>query len=479
MVDLRLVREADGPILEVTGTGSAPEWVRLVGPRVTVTAQPSGESGSWQARLPLRASRWGGASLPLPSGRYAVTVEGAGTVAGEQPITQYGMLRAGLHDGAVEIGPPIDPAYDSGEGQEALERRYTARREQLEDAVFFESSAGRRVGGDPLAIDREIAHRRPSTVRYWSVRDLSVAVPEGAIAIVEGSPQWWRARGVSRLLIVDDWLRRRFARRDGQHVLQTWHGTPIEQVGLRRPGLDWRRWVAIIDESRRWNVLLAQSPYAEEVLRSSHPFRRRPIWVEGSPRNDALVNGTGPNVRGLLGIGATERVLLYAPARRRRDEPAPGVLDAERLARAAGAVVLTREPVPIPRPAPSAGPRVVDVAGFPDTTQLLGAADALVTDFAPAMFDFSVTGKPMYFFVPDLEHRRGTLGGFSIDLAASAPGPVVRTQDALERAILEDDPSAHALAYEEWRATFNAKDDGHAAERVVARLIDEGLLSSP
>lgn len=107
--------------------------------------------------------------------------------------------------------------------------------------------------------------------------------------------------------------------------------------------------------------------------------------------------------------------------------------------------------------------------------QLLLVADALVTDYSSVMFDFSVTGKPMYFFVPDLEHYRGELRGFYFDLAAHAPGPLVRTQEELVTA-LADDPSRFAGAYAAWQAKFNARDDGHAAERVVARLLDQHFV---
>ena len=75
--------------------------------------------------------------------------------------------------------------------------------------MFFESFYGRNASCNPLAIDRELARRAPGVTRYWSVVDLSVAVPEGAIPVVDGSPEWWRARGSARLLVVNDWLRRR------------------------------------------------------------------------------------------------------------------------------------------------------------------------------------------------------------------------------------------------------------------------------
>lgn len=103
------------------------------------------------------------------------------------------------------------------------------------------------------------------------------------------------------------------------------------------------------------------------------------------------------------------------------------------------------------------------------------ASDALITDYSSVMFDFSITGKPMYFLVPDLERYRSELRGFYFDLVARAPGPILRSQQELAAA-LEEDPSPYAEKYAEWRAVFNARDDGHATERVVARLIDQGFL---
>jgi CDP-glycerol glycerophosphotransferase len=93
------------------------------------------------------------------------------------------------------------------------------------------------------------------------------------------------------------------------------------------------------------------------------------------------------------------------------------------------------------------------------------------------MFDFSVTGKPMYFLVPDMEHYRGELRGFYFDLVAHAPGPVVRTADELVSALAED-AGAYAERYAQWRDRFNARDDGHAAERVVARILDQGFVDA-
>lgn len=471
-----------GAALVLSGEGPRPASVELVGRRARVGAALTGRGKTWRAVLPLRAVRWGGPELPLPSGDYEVRVTGAGEAEVDAPrsvpLTQLGTLRAQLDSWSLRIGPPIDPAYDSGEGQDALERRYATRSSHLENAVFFESFYGRNASCNPLAIDHELARRAPGVIRYWSVVDLSVAVPDGAVPVVEGSPEWWRARGASRLLVVNDWLRRRFSRRPGQVVLQTWHGTPLKRLALHRPGFDPRRMAAVVRESRRWNVLLAQNPYAARILGKAYAFLSRPVWVEGYPRNDVLVHGDGSATREALGIRADERVLLYAPTWRDDRDEIVDFIDPAALAASTDSVVLVRGHSRTLQPGKDAeGPRVLDVTGFPDTSLLLLAADALITDYSSVMFDFSVTGKPMYFLVPDMEHYRGELRGFYFDLAAHAPGAVVRSQEELVAALGED-PASHAERYALWQAKFNSRDDGHTAERVVSRILDQGFVDA-
>ncbi len=475
-----------GPVLELSGTGAKPQSVALQGPRAQAVAKVTGRGKTWRAVIALQAARWGGPPLPLPSGSYDVRVTAAdgatASVDDALPLTQLGTLRAELREGALIVGPPVDPAYDSGEGQDALERRYATRppgdgSHGLENAVFFESFYGRGAGCNPLAIDRELARRAPGVVRYWSVVDLSVRVPDGAVAVVEGSPEWWRARGAARLLVVNDWLRRRFARRSGQVVLQTWHGTPLKRLALHRHGFRPRRWLAVLREARRWNVLLAQNPYSAHILRTAYRFRRT-VWIEGYPRNDVLVSGDAAPVRRTLGIGPDERIVLYAPTWRDDREQMVDFLDPDRLATATGAVVLVRgHSRTLQSGSDAAGARVIDVTSYPDVSELLLVADALVTDYSSVMFDFTATGKPIFFFTPDLEHYRGELRGFYFDLAAHAPGPLTTTQDELETALADPDPSArYADRYAAWRARFNARDDGRAAERVVARILDQGFI---
>jgi CDP-glycerol glycerophosphotransferase len=477
MTTARIDDEAEALI--IAGTGRRPAAAELTGPRARVQGRITGGGKTWKATFPLQAARWGGPALPLPSGEYALDVDGADLADLRiAPVVLPG-LRVAVDRAVVRIAAPIDPVYETAEGRSTLEERYVAQAGGTENAVFFESFYGRSVGCNPRAIDRELAVRAPGVRRYWSVVDLSVEVPEGAVAVVEGSPEWWRARGAARLLVVNDWLRRRFARKPGQKVLQTWHGTPLKRLALHRPGFDPRRMAAVVKESRRWDVLLAQNTYSERILRKAYAFFGRPIWVDGYPRNDALTTGDRAAVRDALGIGPAERVLLYAPTWRDDRTEMVDFVDAETLAQQADAVVLVRgHSRTLEQGRDRAGARVIDVTGYPETARLLLAADALITDYSSVMFDFSVTGKPMYFLVPDLDHYRGQLRGFYFDLAERAPGPLVRTQDELVSALRDRDHEAtYAERYAAWRAQFNRRDDGQAARRVVDRILDLGFVT--
>ncbi|MBT2485367.1 MULTISPECIES: CDP-glycerol glycerophosphotransferase family protein [unclassified Microbacterium] len=477
MTTARIDEQAEALI--IAGTGRRPAVAELVGPRARVEAPIGVDGENWEAKLPLQASRWGGAELPLPTGEYQLRIDDVDLSALLVAPTVLSGLRIAVDGDTVHINAPIAPVYESFEGQATLEGRYANQSGGTENAVFFESFYGRSVGCNPRAIDRELAARAPQVRRYWSVVDLSVAVPEGAIAVVEGSPEWWHARGAARLLVVNDWLRRRFVRKPGQKVLQTWHGTPLKRLALHRPGFDPRRMAAVVKESRRWDLLLVQNIYAERILRKAYAFFGRPIWVDGYPRNDALATGDPAAIRGALGIGREERVLLYAPTWRDDRTEMVDFIDPESLARQADAVVLVRgHSRTLEQGRDRAGARVIDVTGYPETTQLLLAADALITDYSSVMFDFSVTGKPMYFLVPDLDHYRGELRGFYFDLAERAPGPLVQTQEELAAALADDGHEArYATRYAAWRAQFNRLDDGHAAERVVDRILDLGFVT--
>jgi CDP-glycerol glycerophosphotransferase len=114
----------------------------------------------------------------------------------------------------------------------------------------------------------------------------------------------------------------------------------------------------------------------------------------------------------------------------------------------------------------------IDVSAHADIRDLYLAADALVTDYSSVMFDFAVTGKPIVYFMPDMEHYRDVSRGFYFDITEEAPGPLCTVTDEVIEAFqdLPDVTAKFGGAYERFRAKFCHHDDGGASRRVVDRI---------
>ena len=461
-------------------TIDGPDGAALVGRRARVEA----DAGSFD----LLASRWGFDQLALPSDTYRLVLADGSTrvdVSAHPLEIHHELFRASVHEHGgglvVEVGPPLDDDERGPEAQKALERAYRRGSPKAEDAVFLESFRGRSAACNPRGIERALAEVRPSTRRYWSVVDGSVPVPDGSVRLIEGSREWWRVRGSARVLVVNDWLRKRFRKRRHQCVLQTWHGSTLKRLARDRPDVSLRTRIAATREGRRWDALLAQNDFSAEHLTSAYAFRG-PVWVEGYPRNDVLTRpALAPEVRGQLGIDDTTRIVLYAPTWREDRRSMVDHLDVVAFAQALGPdhVLLVRgHSSTWEHGRDHASPGLIDVTGYPDVADLLLVADVLVTDYSSVMFDWVSTGRPVVFFVPDLARYRGELRGFYADLLSEAPGPVVETADDLVHAVLHADQlrDVHADGLRAWQKRFAAHDDGQSGRRVVQRMIDADWL---
>jgi CDP-glycerol glycerophosphotransferase len=363
--------------------------------------------------------------------------------------------------------------------QARIQRQYLSGEWPIIDRMYFESFYGRQCGCSPLALREEMAAKHPRVPRVWAVRDLSVAVPEGDEAVVDATTGWWRARAESRWLVVNDWLRARYAHREGQTVLQTWHGTMYKKVGLDRgEQLDAEEKEFMLGERNKWDLLLSQNPHSTRVFRESY-LSNPPIYEEGYPRNDLLVNGDGGPIRDVLGIRADQTVILYAPTWRDDRTELVDYLDLDRLAADLGDdyALLLRAHSRVIRVGSAAkvGKGVIDVSTYPNTTDLLLIADIMITDYSSVMFDYAVTGRPMIFFTPDMDQYRDQLRGVYLDLEKVGPGPVVSTQADVLTAIREIDQIAATFAarYAQWQADYTPWDDGGSSERVLVRYLQD------
>ncbi|OMG25517.1 glycosyl transferase [Actinomyces naeslundii] len=375
--------------------------------------------------------------VPAPAGGAVVpddVVPGGGS---GRPARRARIITRRDGSVAVAVIPPLTPRERSRRGRRLLVEREA---EALRPAVFMESFGGRSGGDNPAAICEDLAAHDVRAPLWWSVVDGTVPVPSGAVPVVVGSQEWVEALRTSRVIVTNDHLPDWFSKREGQHLLQTWHGTPIKKLlHDAAPGsvsLRYQRLMA--RQVPQWDLLLAQNREAEQRLRRALGYGGQ-VRVGEYPRNVRLLGGieVGRRVRSDLGIGEEQRVILYAPTWRERlrhpeglagHSNGQGLLGEVYPAHRTDAVVLMRtHHMNRARP----GPGLVDVSRYPNIEELMMAADVLVSDYSSIFLDFALTGKPAVVYVPDLEHYRDVERGLYGDWPRRSGLPVALDHDEL------------------------------------------------
>ena len=375
--------------------------------------------------------------VPAPAGGAVVpddVVPGGGS---GRPARRARIITRRDGSVAVAVIPPLTPRERSRRGRRFLVEREA---EALRPAVFMESFGGRSGGDNPAAICEDLAAHDVRAPLWWSVVDGTVPVPSGAVPVVVGSQEWVEALRTSRVIVTNDHLPDWFSKREGQHLLQTWHGTPIKKLlHDAAPGsvsLCYQRLMA--RQVRQWDLLLAQNREAEQRLRRALGYSGQ-VRVGEYPRNVKLLGGieVGRRVRSDLGIGEEQRVILYAPTWRERlrhpeglagHSNGQGLLGEVYPAHRTDAVVLMRtHHMNRARP----GPGLVDVSRYPNIEELMMAADVLVSDYSSIFLDFALTGKPAVVYAPDLERYRDVERGLYGDWPRRSGLPVALDHDEL------------------------------------------------
>ncbi len=377
------------------------------------------------------------------------------------------------------------------------------RRNEVDDKmVVFESFMGRGYSDSPKALYRAMLAdpRFADYTLVWAFRKPSLFLEdpefERARIVRYGSQDHYAACAMAKYWITNSRLPDQIVRKPEQVYIQTWHGTPLKRLGfdIEIETANALHTTAELQEryaidAARYTHMLSPSAFASEKFRSAFNLAALHdhdiIVEEGYPRNDALSTfseGDARRIREELGVPQGKKTILYAPTWR-DDQHVSGKgytlalpVDFERLRRelADDYVILFRAHYFVANEFDFeryAG-FVLDVSDVSDINDLYIAADVLVTDYSSVFFDYANLGRPIVFYMYDLEAYATELRGFYLDLS-ELPGPIVRDEGELVAAIRSaDSPDAElAERYHRFNERFTYLDDGHASERVIERVI--------
>jgi len=378
----------------------------------------------------------------------------------------------------------------------AAERRaYFRSRPVRAELVCYESFGGNGMLCNPEAIfrgllaDAEFQHFE----HVWIIDDDEAAARfrdefagHPRVSMVRrGTSDYYRAVATAGYLVNNATFPPHFSKRPGQVYLNTWHGTPLKQMGFDMPD-GARQSANTLRNFLHADYLLAANPFMAETMYED-AYRLRNVFAgeiieEGYPRIDRQWVDEESRQRAeeqlrAAGIDtASRRVVLFAPTWRGTDFAHAGAdLDelarrTEQLGRELGGdiVVLlkTHQSVhAIARTREGGMPNLVP--NTIPTNVLLGLADGLITDYSSIFFDYLATGRPVAFYTPDAddyEQSRGTYLPLS-DLPGPVSGDAAETARALRELM---DGSERHPQYGAWQERFVPFDDGDATSRVIA-----------
>ena len=264
-------------------------------------------------------------------------------------------------------------------------------------------------------------------------------------------------------------------KKKGQVYLNTWHGS----MGIKKLGGN----SAWLKRAKRCNRLtdymITNSTFEEDVFKTTF-WPDVPVLRFGHARNDILFNSKkSSEVRETicrkLGINDPEaRLFLYAPTFRDDGDLRWFDLDFERLRQCLENrfgkhwKILVRMHFKDRALAENKcrfNDWLINLSLYPDMQELMAAADAGLTDYSSWAYDYILTRRPLFLYVPD-EAKYDQERGFYYPLA-STPFPMACTQEELEKAISDFDEAAYQTGVEDFLADKGCYEEGHACKKIA------------
>ncbi|GAA1410713.1 glycosyl/glycerophosphate transferase teichoic acid biosynthesis [Glutamicibacter uratoxydans] len=370
-----------------------------------------------------------------------------------------------------------------------------------EHLVLFESSHGNNVHCHPFAIYQAMRQDpRFAGFRYaWVYNDQS-SIPQqlaedADVAIVkQHSDKYISLLGTAKYLVNNATFPTYFLRREGQQVLNTWHGTPLKFMGkLVKDGVAEHRNVQ--RNFMATTHMMVPNEHTFKTLSVDHDLDGLfpgKVALTGSPRIDSTLNLSAQRrgeILELLGIDAdsTQKIVLFAPTWRGqlkdRSYDVAGLVDDLAKLAEGGHHMLFRAHRFAEQLIGDADLDATIVPASIDTNELLAVVDVLITDYSSIFYDYLPMNRPVVFYTPDYEAYEAERGLY-FD-RATWPGNVYDEIDdaaaEVRRLTSGQGVEAHAN-FAQNAAEFSPMEDGAATGRVIEFFFfgdDSHLLEQP
>ncbi|MEH7444041.1 CDP-glycerol glycerophosphotransferase family protein [Bacillus sp. JJ1122] len=350
--------------------------------------------------------------------------------------------------------------------------------------IFLFSYYGSQYGCNPKYITEYILKTYPDDYfdLVWAFNNPDSKVDiKGIRKVRTMSLRYFYELCTSKVLITNFRTTDLFIKRKEQYYIQTWHSSlRLKQIEKDAEENLPPNYVAMAKkDSKKCDLLLSGCDYSTEIFKRAFWYEGE-IFKHGTPRNDLLAHSTN-NLRShtltKLNIPDSYKIALYAPTFRKENNLDVYNLEfskvKELLAKRFGGewIVLVKLHPHLLSVSHqiTENNQVIDVTQYDDIQELLCITDFLISDYSSLIFDYSVTRKPCFLYVPDLEDYIQKDRGLYFDMKDL---PFVRalSNEGLLREIESYDESDYKEGLERFLTKIGTYEDGYAAKNLTSRL---------
>lgn len=247
--------------------------------------------------------------------------------------------------------------------------------------------------------------------------------------VSQNSVQYFYHCLTATVFITNDSVRSILPFRSKQKIINTWHGGGV----YKSSGLGGNSQISSTDlfsinnMSQTLTWFLSSSEAFSQNMSEFYKIPIKKILAFGMPRNDNFFDGEKSNtladkLRQDLKIPKDHNIVLYTPTFRGKVGSGSKSLSLDVASVVKSLEVRFKKPFWLLFRAHHAdnvklhGDRVIDVSSYPDSQDLLHAADVLISDYSSILWDYSLSLKPSFIFAPDLRDYENNDRGFSTNI---------------------------------------------------------------
>ena len=344
---------------------------------------------------------------------------------------------------------------------------------------FLYSSYGINYGCNPKYISEYLVENNPEIEVVWAFNYPEKYDIRGVKKVKNMSLKYFYYLSTSKFIVTNFRTPVEFKKRDKQIYIQTWHSS-LRLKMIEKDAEDTlpQNYIKQAKEdSKKLDYLVSGCKYSTEIFKKCFWYDGEILEI-GTPRNDFLLTIKEKKIRGIkdnLDIG-DEKILLYAPTFRKDNNLDVYNIDYERLLNnlekkynCKWKILLRLHPHLINIMSEIKVENVINVTKYDDIQELLAISDILISDYSSLMFDFTITKRPCFLYVPDLEEYQSKDRKLYFNVK-ELPFKIAKSNDELIDKIVNFSNEEYNKSLELFLNKIGSYENGKASQK-IAELI--------